>query len=1399
MVFLCVLIALLLGLATAEDGSAAWLRYAPLPHASNYRSLPSSIIALNTTRSSPVYAAQQELERGILGIFGKQLSNGTSKGVNGSIIVGTANAYQKIYGKFDEAEDIEEDGYFLNIEERQVLILGQNERGALYGAFDYLSRLAQGKLNAVSYVSNPHAPIRWANEWDNLDGSIERGYAGPSIFFQDGFVTTNVTRAAEYARLLASIRINGIIINNVNANATLLSARNIDGLGRLADAMRPYGVQLGISLNFASPNSSLGTFDPLDPRVDAWWVNVTNQIYARVPDMAGYLVKANSEGQPGPLTYNRTLADGANMFARAAKPHGGIVMFRAFVYDNHINETNWKADRANAAVDFFKDLDGKFDENVVVQIKYGPIDFQVREPVSPLFSTLRKTNTAIELQITQEYLGQQTHLVYLGPLWKEILDFDLKADERPSKVRDIISGERFKRSLGGSAGVVNVGTNSTWLGSHLAMSNLYAYGSLAWDPSLEPEEVLQDWIRLTFGLDRKVIDTLTDMSMKSWPAYENYTGNLGIQTLTDILYTHFGPNPASQDNNGWGQWTRADNFSIGMDRTVKNGTGNAGQYPPAVADIYEDINKTPDDLLLWFHHVNYTHRLKSGKSVIQHFYDSHYEGAATAQTLVQQWQSLEGRIDDERYEHVLFRQIFQAGHALVWRDSINQFYYNLSEIPDEAKRVGKHPYRIEAEKMSLSGYRSYTVNPFHAASGYTAIVTTSNSTVGSATANITFASGTYDVAVNYYDLIGGKAQYELHVNNRTIGSWTGDLEDKLGHAPSIYVDGHSATRITFKNITIAKGDTLKIIITDTSSIARGLRNARHDVNAINSDLLAIKVSLDIARDDFSSSNPSVPVLLLEAASGFLDCCSAATERVHKPIVRLSASQDRTVPWQVLKAGELTGLKNDLEAVRCALDLLLDLVELFTEPKTECEITSPNRRSFFDDTDPEVWHMFLERVDVERKHIDEITQARVPTLYTSFDKLRRCASVQLEGRNSSHASPERLKLRTDHLGPPVTFGLSADQGKSLPPSPSPLSVSSGIGAWIANVVSQAIQSPVGGPPSFKLTNPRASFVETISEEDRAPSRGTFYSESIATSGTRTISSSKLSAPKRSSHQRVDSPMLVMKEPKVPRSKTKNSFYPIASTVFSSEERSIIHQRLTNDKIAVAKDTRRRLSRDQRAALDWILKNISTKTTPSEVEQILWEGADPNAADLEFGLVIIRAAYTFSTPILRLLVEYGADITQTSHTAYYSAIHAAVLGKQLQNVQWLVDMGIYFDTPNQQGETPLHLAVKTPGGYPIAKWLLEMGADVNREARDGTTPFQMVLTTTKVDSKERSMMMELLLAQGAEGALSAESDESSDELSVFPNMSEPANKGPVLSLNHFDLALPDQTGEVPLLQK
>ena len=485
----------------------------------------------------------------------------------------------------------------------------------------------------------------------------------------------------------------------------------------------------------------------------------------------------------------------------------------AFVYDHKsLNQTlDWKADRANAAVEHFDGLDSEFDDNVIIQIKYGAIDFQVREPVSPLFAQLRETANAVELQVTQEYLGQQAHLVYLAPMWKELMGFDMRADGEDSVLSDIVSGRRFGNTLGGYAAVVNVGHNTTWLGSHLAMSNLYAYGRLAWDPSSDPVDMLDEWTRMTFSHDQEVVDVITELSMESWPAYEDYSGNLGIQTLTDILNAHYGPNPASQDDNPWGQWTRADADTIGMDRTVSNGTGNAGQYPEEVYQMYENIETTPDNLLLWFHHVPYTQVLQSGKTVIQHFYDAHYHGSEVAQTFPPRWESLRGKIDDERLDHVLFRLVYQAGHSLVWRDSVNNFYFNKSGIADEAGRVGNHPYRIEAEDMELDGYEPYLVSPFEAASGSHCIVTSDNSTQATASTTLEVDSGIYDIGVNYFDQAIGNSTWELYLSDELVGAWNGDLEYEIGRAPVFYIDGQTAARITFKGVSVESGSTLKIV------------------------------------------------------------------------------------------------------------------------------------------------------------------------------------------------------------------------------------------------------------------------------------------------------------------------------------------------------------------------------------------------------------------------------------------------------------------------------------------------------------------------------------------------------------------------------------------------------------
>ncbi|KAJ5730915.1 uncharacterized protein N7483_005423 [Penicillium malachiteum] len=794
-----------------ESGIDGWLRYAELPaDLRTKQDQYSGIIVLDGVQTSPVYTAAKELQDGLQRILGQTLKletlfdNVAAK--QPSIVVGTLDAFSRL-GVDPPPEEFKPDGFYLNTQagNGNVHIMGESESGALYGAFEFLMRLAQGNFEPVSIVDNPSALIRWVNQWDNLDGSIERGYAGPSIFFKDGEVVEDMTRISQFARLLSSIRLNAVVVNNVNANPKLFSETNLRGLQRIADTMRPWGIRIGISLYFDSPREfgGLSTADPLDPDVIAWWQDITRKIFEKVPDLVGYTIKANSEGQPGPLTYNRTLADGANMFARALQPYGdAIVLYRAFVYNHHLDESVWTNDRANAAVDYFKHLDGQFEDNVQICLKWGPIDFQVREAPSPLFANLRKTKVVIETQVAQEYLGQQSHFVYMAPLWKEILDFDMRIDGQDSAIRDIVSG---------STTVLNIGSDTTWIGHHLSLSNLYAYGRMAWNPLSDPINMIEGWSRLTFSLNPTVVDTITKISMESWPTYENYSGNLGIQTLCDIIYTHYGPSPASMDGNGWGQFTRANSTSIGVDRTVATGSGNAGQYPPEVAAIFEDIEKTPDELLLWFHHVPYTHRLKSGKTVIQHFYDAHYEGAANAQTFPKRWAKLKGLIDNHRFEHVAFKLEYQAGHALVWRDSVNNFYSAKCQIPDEKNRVANYQWRIEAEDMRLSGYKIVAVTPFEAASGGKAIITESNQSPGTAMAKIPYPSGKYNIAVNYFDHMGGTSKYEISLNNQVIGKWSGNLQEKLGHDFSEYLDGHSATRITFKGVLVESGDILKVV------------------------------------------------------------------------------------------------------------------------------------------------------------------------------------------------------------------------------------------------------------------------------------------------------------------------------------------------------------------------------------------------------------------------------------------------------------------------------------------------------------------------------------------------------------------------------------------------------------
>jgi alpha-glucuronidase len=815
----------------AETGREGWLRYARLdqPEQVKYSALPASVVALGN--SEVVHTAQEELVRGVHGMLGRTMREDKELPAENAIVLGTLDSIHQSVPNLSAPNDLGDDGFWLTtakVKGHEVLVItGKSDRGVLYGAFAFLSKLARNQsVSPLNEVQQPSAPLRWVDQWDNLDGTIERGYGGPSIFFADDNVRADLTRATEYARLLASVGINGCAVNNVNANPRVLDPAFLPQLARIAAAFRPWGVKLSVSVGVNSPKlvGGLETFDPLDPKVANWWKKKVDEIYAQIPDFGGFVVKADSEGQPGPSSDGRTPADAANVIARALKPHGGVLFYRAFVYNHHLDWTNPKNDRARAAYDIFHPLDGKFDDNVVIQIKHGPIDFQAREPVSPLFAGLKQTNEAIELQVTQEYTGQQHHIVFLPPMWKEVLDFDLHASGASTPVKEILEGKTFHRSLGGYVAVVNVGMDENWLGNPMAMANLYGYARLAWNPNQSVSSIVEEWTSLTFGNDPKVVTTVSGIQMGSWHTYENYTGPLGAQTLTDILGSHYGPGIESSENNGWGQWHRADHEGFGMDRSVATGTGYAGQYPEALAKMYESVQTTPDNLILFFHHVPYTYRLQSGKTVIQYIYDSHYEGVEQVDNFVKQWKTLRGDIDDERYEDILKTLKYQAGHAVVWRDAICNYFLKLSGIPDQQGRAGHFPNRIEAEAMTLIGYQPVDVTPWENASGGKGIQCRGSKGCA-ASFKFDRAPGWYTLAIQYFDENNGESRFRVYLGDQLVDQWTADA-----HLPARKIGGDSSTRRRIKRIALRPGDEIRI-----EGIPDGQEAAPFDYVEIQSD------------------------------------------------------------------------------------------------------------------------------------------------------------------------------------------------------------------------------------------------------------------------------------------------------------------------------------------------------------------------------------------------------------------------------------------------------------------------------------------------------------------------------------------------------------------------------------
>ena len=670
----------------ADTGRELWLRYQPIDDEATrtaYRRAVSAIIAPAGSATGRVMTA--ELQRGLRGLLASQVPVADSVAA-GAVVVGTpaTSAIVAGLGLAEPLARLGDEGYVIrstSINGRAVTVIAsRGEVGALYGVFHFL-RLLQTRqpIQRLDIAERPRLALRLLNHWDNLDGSIERGYAGASLWGWDDLPAHVDPRIGEYARANASIGINGAVLNNVNARPESLSHAYLVKAAAVADALRPYGLRVYLSANFAAPRTlgNLPTADPVDPAVARWWREKADEIYGLIPDFGGFLVKANSEGQPGPQDYGRTHADGANVLADALAPHGGLVMWRAFVYSADVDP-----DRVKRAWLEFSPLDGRFRDNVIVQVKNGPLDFQPREPFSPLFGAMPGTPLMAELQITQEYLGQSTHLVYLAPMWKEFLDADTYAAGPGSTVAKVVDGTLHGYRRSGMAGVANTGRDPNWTGHEFGQANWYAYGRLAWNPGLTAAGIADEWIAMTWGHAAGVAATIRSLMLGSRETFVDYTMPLGLHHL--IGGDHYAPMPENDDPRraDWSAvyYHRADGAGIGFDRTTR-GSNAVGQYRSPLRERWNDPATCPEPYLLWFHRLPWDHRLASGATLWQGLVRHYRRGADEAASMVTQWETLRGKIDEPRYLAVFERLRRQAADAAAWRDKCLRYFQAFSQRP----------------------------------------------------------------------------------------------------------------------------------------------------------------------------------------------------------------------------------------------------------------------------------------------------------------------------------------------------------------------------------------------------------------------------------------------------------------------------------------------------------------------------------------------------------------------------------------------------------------------------------------------------------------------------------------------------------------------------------------------
>jgi alpha-glucuronidase len=684
----------------AEDGYRLWLRYDRINNTNILNEYKKLIVPVAVLGNSPgIKIAKEELINGVKGLTGLQVLL-SSNIVNSSLIIGNAGSSKALSSLVnrDDLQKIGPEGFLIFTANKKTIITANTDLGVLYGVFHFLRLMqTQQSVAHLNIVSAPKIKLRLLNHWDNLNRTVERGYSGSSIWNWHTLPGYIDQRYVDYARANASIGINGTVLTNVNANAIVLTRPYLEKVKALADLFRPYGIKVYLTAKFSAPIEigRLKTADPLDAEVQQWWKNKINEIYSLIPDFGGFLVKANSEGQPGPQDYKRTHAEGANMLADAIAPHKGIIMWRAFVYSHEIPE-----DRHKQAYNDFVPLDGKFRSNVMVQVKNGAIDFMPREPFHPLFGSMPKTPLMMEFQVTQEYLGQGTHMVYLAPLFKECLESDTYANGKGSTVAKIVDGTSGNHQLSGMAGVANIGSDINWTGHPFGQANWYALGRLSWDHELTSAQIADEWLRMSFTNDAAFIKDVKKMMLSSREILVAYMNPIGLHHIMATGH-HYGPGPwvSNLSRPEWNPvyYHKADSTGIGFNRTA-TGSNALGQYKPGAAKAWTDPATIDEKYLLWFHHVPWIHKMKSGRSLWDELCFKYNSGVDSVRWMQQTWSNQKNKVDDQRYRQVSMLLNIQEEEAVWWRNACLLYFQTFSQMPV--------PANYEKPDHSLEYYKS---------------------------------------------------------------------------------------------------------------------------------------------------------------------------------------------------------------------------------------------------------------------------------------------------------------------------------------------------------------------------------------------------------------------------------------------------------------------------------------------------------------------------------------------------------------------------------------------------------------------------------------------------------------------------------------------------------------------